>query len=335
MANKNDKKKNHHYVYGNYLKPWMNEKNEVFYLSKKKNISSDSVKSILKEDYFYKIKGFSELELEIILLTIKKAHPRIAKKHIEFLVKIIQVLVKEHNQKVNVVSDPVAERELDIEKSNTVENMHCEHENKSLPILNLLRNGNVDCLNNDNYAYDFYLYIGQQIARTKNFRELSKIFSELNTDASLDDTIEAVQNCWWFLCYILGTNLGLSLYESRSKMTKTLLINKTSLPFITSDQPVVSLIENTNPDVSFSANSFDLYYPLSPSHAIVISEKKYFKSGVVKITKSKVDELNRNIAMQSRNTIITNNPDLVLEYKRLLGTRLKGFMDYAKNNSVK
>ena len=71
--------------------------------------------------------------------------------------------------------------------------------------------------------------------------------------------------------YIDASHMALSLFSDR-KFKIFLLDNKTSIPFITGDQPVL----NTYAAKTFGSeipDKTEFYYPLSPTIAILISKK--------------------------------------------------------------
>lgn len=332
MANKNDSKKNHHYVYARYLKPWLNTDNEVYYLSEKKNsIASASVKAILKEAHFYRAENFNKLQLDIIQKIIEHSNDHLYYKHIELLSKFIEI----QNMEINYIEDNSYSEEkisyISRLRSNTLEDLHCGYELAGLPALDMLSKGNLTFLHEEQMAKNFFIFLGHQIARTKNFRMFDELIDLIGESKNANEISKAFKSCWWFLTLIIGQNLAYFLCESYKKMNTSLLLNKTSLPFITSDQPVISLNENKKLEHNLNPKYLDIYYPVSPRYAFVISERKLFNSGIVSINKKKVDELNTRLSLKSRSTIVSNDPKLINVYKSNVGTKNSSFLKFAKD----
>jgi hypothetical protein len=101
-------------------------------------------------------------------------------------------------------------------------------------------------------------YATHQFFRTPKLRE---IVSQLdNPIPGLD-----LNRTWLIESHIFATNLGARIYVERYKFT--FLNNQTSVPFITGDQPVINL--NTHED-----KELKLYYPLTPSVALIFAKDK-------------------------------------------------------------
>lgn len=81
--------------------------------------------------------------------------------------------------------------------------------------------------------------------------------------------------------------------------------NRTSLPFITSDQPVINMKAKVGQE---APTEFVLYYPLSPEVAIIVNGGKGEKE---LDRKTAVDELNQMIWEHSFDYIVTNNEDVL------------------------
>jgi hypothetical protein len=72
------------------------------------------------------------------------------------------------------------------------------------------------------------------------------------------------------LVHILATNVGMNLYVERQNHSTRLLENKTDVPFVAGDQPVINI--SSGPKDTTPPVKFELYYPLSPSKAMLLLE---------------------------------------------------------------
>lgn len=87
-----------------------------------------------------------------------------------------------------------------------------------------------------------------------------------------------------------------------------LIGNKSSLQFITGDQPLVNLDANDN------SPHFDLYFPISPTQAMVFIEKGRFQSvysWLEHITEREAHELNRRIAKVCIDTVCAESKSVL------------------------
>ncbi|WP_419879616.1 DUF4238 domain-containing protein [Brevibacillus centrosporus] len=80
-----------------------------------------------------------------------------------------------------------------------------------------------------------------------------------------------IENVWSVLYFVFATNLAISL-SSNKDFRLLLLKNNSALPFITGDQPVINT--QANYSVYEETKEFELYYPLSPSLALLITNSK-------------------------------------------------------------
>jgi hypothetical protein len=73
---------------------------------------------------------------------------------------------------------------------------------------------------------------------------------------------------WNIMIHMFATNIGASLYIERHKRILQLLENKSSVPFITGDQPIINLKSKNGQ----SPDQLSFYYPISPKLAIFLSD---------------------------------------------------------------
>ena len=73
-------KKEHHYVYADYLRSWSND-SEVHYTTKKGKYAKDSVKAIAKERFFYKANHINTEQLKLITHFINLSNVDVLQEH--------------------------------------------------------------------------------------------------------------------------------------------------------------------------------------------------------------------------------------------------------------
>lgn len=104
--------------------------------------------------------------------------------------------------------------------------------------------------------------------------------------AVLFDDMERV---WDVLSHILAVEAGGSFFVSRNEFRILVLDNHTQVPFITSDQPIINML---TPGGSWDVpEKMELYYPLSPTQAMLYLEKATTVGGIS--TCVSIDEAHR------------------------------------------
>ena len=99
-----------------------------------------------------------------------------------------------------------------------------------------------------------------------------------------------------------------------------MLINHTEEPFITSDQPVVNVHESITDEIKqISVNECDLYYPLSPKYALIISSSNKYPKGALKANLATVQKLNTKLAKNAHIHIFSSQEYVVKNYTKFVG----------------
>src|SRR5690606_19683319 len=119
-----------------------------------------------------------------------------------------------------------------------------------------------------------------QMTRTKSFKEKvfelainKKVYEQYtNPPYPFEKYHQLMSKNWWFLSYMFGMNMGASFSATRNEDKHVLLINNTSEPFITSDNPIINVHPSLKDIPKGNAPNFmDAYYPLSPKYAYMIN----------------------------------------------------------------
>lgn len=323
---KSEIKRNHHYVWADYLKRWSSDQKSVWHTTPTGKVSFNSVRSISKEDFFYKAQPLLPEHLLAINLWSTQSPKHLQEEHVNFLEMFMRIEALRHRPDSGKLESEV-ERVSEVLRCNLLEDRHAIHEREARPVMSALANGNFDFLNEGNNLIIFLAYFGHQISRTKAFKDTFKtstrMFRQEGNEAEL--FAEATEQCWWFISYMFGINIGWSLYSTRSSDNHCLLINKTDTDFITSDQPIV----NVHPDLkegTFVApddDVCDFFYPISPNVAFMINRSNAFPNGVSDAPKDFVLKANHKIAKFAHTYIIGASEQSVKMYKSLVGSHKK------------
>ncbi len=151
--------------------------------------------------------------------------------------------------------------EIDKLKNNLEEDMHMRFEREALPVLDALRARDAAPIFDSVLGVTAATFLGFQYLRTPAMmkRVMSLNFDDLpgfNIEASL-----GVLRCLW------ATALSASIYKRNDHANVTFLEADGEARFVTSDQPMINL--RVAPDGS--SREFELYYPLAPDLAMLLS----------------------------------------------------------------
>ncbi|OMH30217.1 DUF4238 domain-containing protein [Motiliproteus sp. MSK22-1] len=310
-------KRNHHYVWSFYLKSWA-ENNDIYYISKKGKISRDSVKGLAKETDFYKINLLNKSDVEFIkgwssfspdfLQDIHMSHLR----DFQNLTKISSLISR------SGFSSEELENTKKAIRHNSLENLHTIYEDLAVNVVSNLAKGKLSVLDDNQNMIAFCSYLGHQISRTKSFKEKCLGGMQLRANGNLQATkyAELAEKNWWFISFMLGLNIGTSLYAEKQKNNHVFVKNNTSVPFITSDTPIINIHSSLDGLGELEAPAFsDFYIPLSPSYAYMINDSSDFNHLSEIADVDMVNELNRVMYQKSFKTIFASTEEVLKNVK--------------------
>lgn len=315
-------KRRHHYVWANYLRRWTQDKESGFYTTKTGKIAQDSVRGIVVDDYFYKITTLTPWHVEVIKRFSQGSPDHLHRQHMSYLKSFLEIQQAEKLYRQNGIKDPKIEQYLEATTCNLLENLHSSHEQAVLPILAALADENLDVLVDQKHMLDFMIFIGQQSCRTKAFRDNAIRVLDWGNDLAAR-VADAISHSWWFLSYMNGMSLGWSLYSGRHEARHALLINDTTTPFITSDQPVVNVHPCVSETELIAPAHADFYYPISPRIAYIVCDSNRFERGINHVNLSDVIEFNSKQAAQAMVHIIGHTKEAIAPFKKDVGRRYR------------
>lgn len=307
------KKRGQHYVWRYYLTSWTDNSGNLFCLRDNK-IFQVNPKNIAKARDFYRLRNLSLHEISIIEQGFIKNYwtkeiQQINKNWIKMFTDIFrQKELLEQEGKW----DEEKESELDVIMNNLVEDVHTQIEITASPHLNSLKSGNVDFLKSSNGKFEFMFFLCLQYVRTSMMRNnILKSFAA----GPIPVSPTHIENVWSVLYFILATNLAVTLSTSRT-FRVVMLRNISPLPFITGDQPVI----NTLVDYSIleEANELELYYPISPTLALLItdSDKRNSVQSIFDVQEDEVTNYNKLIANASDEQIYANDESVLKSFNK-------------------
>jgi hypothetical protein len=269
------KKRGHHYVWQHYLKSWSNH--SQLYCLRHNKIFPSNTKNIGKKRDFYKLKCLSEKEIDLLKSLIKPMSQNELKNIHEGWLDIF-VSFSSFNENA-VVDYP---KKLEDRFHNIEEDLMSKIETDALEALKLIQNKNIYFQKNDRNYYTFLIFLAIQYVRTN---KMKSNMNEINFGEGINR-----DNIWSVLKYNVATNIAHSIFSHR--FYKLVLIeNDSNEALITGDQPVINIASGGMYEKE--ASDVELYYPISPKLAILITNKydhtvKYIEADEVKYYNSAI-----------------------------------------------
>ena len=295
-----DSKPNQHYVQQKYLEPWV-KNGQILCLRLKKNIFPTNTRNVASERYFYSLNNLTDKDCnfirKLILDKLEEPMKSLQGKWLEIFEKAL------HSPNLNLaINKNLKENML----KNVLEELYSNVENNGMPGLSKLQQGDISAVTEGGYQNKFLLYLSFQYFRTKKIKEAVR--KEIGDYILYFDDFDAAFN----LMAVIYSSLfsyytGIQLQNN--EMNVFLVENNTSTSFITGDQPVVNLLAN----FSGATTELELFYPLSPSRALLITKDKDID---VNCSLEKVREYNNMIEYQSLSLIFANDESILQQYKK-------------------
>jgi hypothetical protein len=302
-------KKRQHYVSRYYLKAWADEKDQVICLRKDKIFPSNTM-NIAQEKYFYELQDLTDEEKSTVLnMTMQASSKYLQKLHIHFIDNYLKVF-KYENITRHLTEDKKEQVDalLNQYKKNYEEDYHAHIEGIGNRYLDFIRDGNISFYY-DNTKEDrmmFLFFITLQYMRTKKRRNAA--IKEFR-----DNSIN-MKKIWPICAHIAATNIASGLHiEKEYKLV--LLINKTEINFITSDQPLVNTYCVKNKKV-LEEHELEFYYPISPKLSVLITKDIKDSRKVIIADEKKICFYNDMIFKSHEEQIYANKEIYLRKYLR-------------------
>jgi 2-hydroxy-3-keto-5-methylthiopentenyl-1-phosphate phosphatase len=306
------KKRHQHYVWRKYLRSWAT--NEKIACLREGKIFEANLMGIGQKRDFYKLRELSSGDFSFIKYVIDST-PR---KHLQ---KLHTKLVKQFNivfeikELVNSteVHDQELEEALDTAINNLEEDLHTTVENSAIKYIESILQEDIEFYYTDEGCMEFIYFLCEQYMRTENVK------NNALQSVSHFETVN-LENAWNILSHIFATNIGWTLYAERKRFKMVLLKNNTEKEFITGDQPVINTYADfnmSNPPLPLGDDEIELYYPVSPRIAILLSYKEENESIRLKlVNENDVVSYNNLIAKNSHSQVYATSIGVLEEYNR-------------------
>jgi hypothetical protein len=283
-------KKKHHYVWKHYLKPWT--KNGQIWCNRKGNIFITSLENIGQKRFFFKAEKLTDFENKMIENVIFHRHQSTH----DLAIKTLKMY------QISANGDEFLQK-------NGIEEFHTMVESTAIETLDQLYSCNLNFQKYDQQKLFFSSFIGFQYMRTNrtHIKVSEGLVAAANDFPEFKGQFNA-EKISKVLSLILADAIGNWIY---SEGHYHLLENHTSEDFITGDQPVFNLAVKHSDGISLPT-VFELYYPLTPKLALLITKNDK------KETKLKINDVakyNDFINASSFEQIYSNTQEILEKYR--------------------
>lgn len=283
-------KKNQHYVFRDYLRPWA--EGEYINAIRSGKTFKPNLSGVAQQRFFYELSDLTAEDIRFIFdFAINPSDDELARINIGWLEKFIAP----QRLKENLISiglyDGQAKEAVETIYKEFEEDLHFDIESKGIPILKMLKKRDLTFYDDTNLRASFCHFLCVQYFRTKSIKERMLALSDKNIH---------LDKVWNILSHIYATNVGKCIFLEKYKFV--LLMNETGKYFITSDQPVINLLS----EEAKKPNQYDieLYYPITPNIALLVTNNdKYINKSVIDLEEYEVDFLNGKIKSHSNEFI--------------------------------
>ena len=258
--------KRQHYVWRHYLRPWADNDNIWTHFTQLNKIERTSLMGVAQERYFYKLVDFTDAEETFLKNYIDKFSPVVVKPlNFDFLNLFTSTskLKKQLDKTVNpaVDKEKYAEeiRKLEI---NLMEIGHGKMENLGQKLIAYRSLEDLKTIEQDDYLFDAIMFLCFQYFSTKSMR-ISALQSFVGGPYE-----ELAKKSWNILSYVTATTFAKNI-SLDPKIKFIFHENNTTEHFITCDQPIFNILKD-KVDENGEVTDLELYYPISPKHALTI-----------------------------------------------------------------
>jgi hypothetical protein len=304
-------KKLHHYIPRFYLRAW--DKKEQIYCLQNGRIFASNIRNVGSENYFYSLQKLTPDDIAMIRrLFIESSDERTK----NALNELIRLFTLPHELEQQSLQTGLAAEEINKLIIEMNENLHTNLEDQFKPYLSAMRQGDLTFLNDEKKSAAFFHTLTAQFSRTNNLHRFRAVTDEKN--------FEMFRRQINLLMHIVSVLTGRSLYEDRNRLNFILIDNKSEVPFITSDQPIINI--TVNPREFVTPKGFELYYPVTPQRALLMLEpESVFLPSNSDITSDEARILNLRLASHAHQQIFAALPAELEEIRDQLAAYLSCF----------
>lgn len=300
MENKIINKRRHHYVWQYYLKAFCHNADFIYCLIYGE-VKSICTKHVAVEKDLYRLKELTKDEAKYLKLLFQNENNPLMNKMTATFVNIFNSIFLLKSQfPQGELPKEIADK-IDEAEHNLSENLHMNIEGEGVCFIDSLRNEDTSFFNDEEKRAKFILFIMVQYCRTKKTKDT---IGKVDGKGYID-----FEKAWNIIVHIIASGVGMTVYSESENWELLGLNNKTEIPFITSDQPVINLhaTEKIEKYKKLSHDEFELYYPITPKYSVVLKLKNKAYLNYSNLDQDTVTILNSKIKESSHIQVFSNS----------------------------
>jgi hypothetical protein len=286
-----------HFVSRSYLRPWATD--EKIHCLQDGRFFKPNIRNVGAENYFYRLRELSPEDVVFLREALINDSPAGLKASHEELINAFTLPYRLKSELKELgIENTEAMAVIDRMIIQLNEDFHTNIEQDFQPYLAAMISGSLEFLADAKETATFYRGLSVQYARTNHIKQSRLIMNP--------ERLALYQRVANPLVHILSINVGLSLYAERSRHTVMLVDNFTAVPFVTGDQPVINIA--TGPRDTDTPARFELYYPVSPTRAMLLLEpSSEFLPSASSVSETFVHLYNLRMAAHSYRQVFSNS----------------------------
>lgn len=312
MTSYNTAKHKQHYVWRYYLEPWSAD-DQIFCLRSGK-IYPANIRDVAQKRDFYRIQDLNEYEIKLLHAYVDR-HPQPLQKTQKDLItlfttphtgqRLVQELRSAHGKSVPESLNEL-DNKIDVMINNLEEELHADIEKDSQVFIEQISAEETTFWTVPGDKSNFLQFVCTQMLRTRKIQDglVDAVNEKMPGNPSLN-------KIWGVLRHMLAMNVAYSLFND-SAYGLRLLLNDSSLPYVTADQPVIN-IHASELGRGEPPKEFEIFYPISPRKAVLIG---VFADGVSYLCAEQVKAYNDCIVRQSHEQVFSNSRSVLETYLR-------------------
>lgn len=306
------KKRRQHYVWRYYLRAWSQD--EKIFCLRDGAIFSSNLMGVANKRDFYKIRELDENDIEFVKrFAIEQSTPYLKEVHLRTLNSFALVFKAKKFLESSGKDDPELNKEIDELINNFEEDFHGEIEKSSIKFINYILEEKIDFYQDKEERVGFLCFLCFQYFRTNKIK--ANMISNICSSGIPENWCMHFEKTYNIFSHVFAYNVAYSLaMDSGFKILP--IKNNSSISLITCDQPVINTF-SVGSSPRKMVDKLELYYPVSPKMAILITEKaKYPNIDALTINESsKIHDYNLLMIAASHEQIYSNSKDLLEAYK--------------------
>ncbi|HOC78660.1 MAG TPA: DUF4238 domain-containing protein [Methanofastidiosum sp.] len=298
-----ERKKSQHFVWRRYLQNWTYN-GSLIYCLKNNEIKDRRPLKCACQKYFYRLNEITQSDLNLLQQLYINGMEPVVKEHAIRILNVFTVLIHDRDALLRIASkNKEVSHDLETLYINVEEDYHSKIENNSIRFLDSLSEEKTDFFGDSESNVEFNLYLTTQYFRTKNIQE-----AYLSRAANIPQFGESLSRSWPVLRFIFAHNMAMGLSNKLNNTSLLLLQNNSDVPFITGDQPVINTKATYHSSTNDLTEELELYYPISPTIAILINLKSNeYTTRKYKVTKKEATSYNNLIADASHQELFAQD----------------------------